>query len=385
MKKWVRILAVLISFSLLLVLSGCQKKAIGPELYSDWRPGDFHSPGEPKAVDHVGTIPTMLAPLIEKNVFSKGTAYGDRVLRADILSVDEENHTHVQQVTMVDLYGRELGRYTCTSPDSYRVQTLTATADGGFLFVLGFSDRAYDQDTWASDDGFASRVIKCDRAGNVQFDRPFPDTEGSAMNFCYEKGGRFYFFGTIQSPETKTKGVYSRTDIICTAMDENGIVVESKVIAGSDFDSLYMAEPCEGGFLLSISAQSEDGDFADSDSKGHPVDWVFTVSDALEITGKEKKAGRSVFDTRIGEIQGYPMFSSHSLLKGFDGGTVYVYLDYGDFYLIVSENRTGIYENTPLMISSIWYYTETVYSAYDHNGNLLFRTSVDSTPNYGTY
>ncbi len=54
-----------------------------------------------------------------------------------------------------------------------------------------------------------------------------------------------------------------------------------------------------------------------------------------------------------------------------------------DLYLMVSENRTGIYD-TPLAISSIWYYTETVYSAYDHNGKLLFRTSVDSTPDYTT-
>jgi hypothetical protein len=50
--------------------------------------------------------------------------------------------------------------------------------------------------------------------------------------------------------------------------------------------------------------------------------------------------------------------------------------------LLVSTNRTGIYENTPPYISRIWYYTETVYSAYDYSGNLLFRAAVDSTPDY---
>ena len=50
--------------------------------------------------------------------------------------------------------------------------------------------------------------------------------------------------------------------------------------------------------------------------------------------------------------------------------------------MIVSENNTGIYENIPPTISSIWYYTETVYSAYDNSGKMIFRASVDSSPNY---
>ena len=76
------------------------------------------------------------------------------------------------------------------------------------------------------------------------------------------------------------------------------------------------------------------------------------------------------------------MYISDAFLKEFDAGTPKVFINYGDFYLIVSENITGEYENTPPVISSIWYYTETVYSGYDNNGNLIFRTAVDSSPNY---
>ena len=70
------------------------------------------------------------------------------------------------------------------------------------------------------------------------------------------------------------------------------------------------------------------------------------------------------------------------LLKGFDAGRPTALMSYEDFYLIVSENNTGVYENTPPFINSVWYYTETVYSGYDNNGNLIFRASVDSTPDY---
>ena len=50
--------------------------------------------------------------------------------------------------------------------------------------------------------------------------------------------------------------------------------------------------------------------------------------------------------------------------------------------MIVSENMIGEYEKTPEFISSLWYYTETVYSGYDYDGKLFFRASVDSTPDY---
>ena len=79
---------------------------------------------------------------------------------------------------------------------------------------------------------------------------------------------------------------------------------------------------------------------------------------------------------------GEPVYNTDPFLKDFDAGWVKAYIDYGDFYLIVSERNTGEYENTPGYISSIWYYTETVYSAYNHNGELIFRDAVESSPDY---
>ena len=135
-------------------------------------------------------------------------------------------------------------------------------------------------------------------------------------------------------------------------------------------------------FILSISSQSDDGDFADSNSKGYPVDWVVTINDHLETVEMKRETGRDYFDDKIGEKDGTPIHISNPILDGFDGGTPKTFIDYGGFYLIVSENNTGEYENTPTIISSTWYYTETVYSAYDNNGELMFRASVDSSPDF---
>ena len=160
--------------------------------------------------------------------------------------------------------------------------------------------------------------------------------------------------------------------------------MKKQCIAGSDYDYLDAAEISGNDFVLSISSQSDDGAFAGSNSNGYRKDWLIKLNSSLEIIEKKKETGRDYFDYRIGEKDGIPIYQSDVLIDGFSAGTPNVYINYGDFYLIVSENNTGVYENTPPEVSAIWYHTETVYSAYDQRGTLIFRASVDSTPDYDT-
>ena len=370
MKKCLLAMCMLVILMCLVVLAGCKNTK------------QTENPDAPKSIAQVGQIPDDFRHIVETDLFDGIIAFEDRLLKAEIAETNEEHRAVTHHIQMMDLYGNNLANYICNSDDAYHVGTLTATQDEGFLFVLGFSDYAYDQDTWASDHGFASRIIKCDEKGNLLFDTPLDGVEGCALQYCFEVNERFYFFGTIETPETKIKGVGSRSDIYMVVLDSAGTVVNTQMIAGSDFDSLDAAEITENGFLLSISAQSDDGDFAGSQSNGFPKDWIFTVNYDLEITGKEMKTGRDYFDSRLGEKNGKTIYKSDNLLKNFDAGTPKAYIGYGDFYLIVSSNNTGEYEKTPTMISSIWYYTESVYSAYDYSGNLIFRASVDSSPDY---
>ena len=337
---------------------------------------------ELKSMEPFGELPEEFKQIVENDIFNGVTAFDGRLLKAETIAKDEENRTVTYRVLMMDLYGKTMASYTCTSDDAYHINALTATEDGGFLFVLGFSDYAYSQNEWASDQGFASRVIKCDQNGQLQFETVFDGVEGYALNQCFEKNGSFYFFGTVETPETNKTGVASPSDIYMALVDKNGTVLKTKCIAGSDYDRLKAAEISEDSFILSVSSQSDDGEFKDSGSRGYPKDWIFTVDDNLEIVRKEQKSGRDFSDDRLGEKDGVPIYKSNALLKNFAAGTPMAFIDYGDFYLIVSDNRTGIYENTPPTISSIWYYTETVYSAYDNNGELIFRATVDSTPRY---
>lgn len=367
MKKAIAIIicAIVVLFTM---LTSCQKKPTIPSL-SDLKP-----------IEHVNTVPVKFEKIISDNVFDGITAFSDRILKAEVIKQDKNMHTAEQKITMMDLYGKVLAEYKFTSDDAYHITTLSVTNDGGFIFALGFRDYAYSQYTWASDNGFASRVIKCDRNGVLQFDTSLEGIEGDALSYCFEMNEGYYFFGRHRDPMKWHE--YGETDVYALFIEKTGEQLKNKLLRGSDFDSLKNAEKSDNGFLLSITSQSDDGDFSGSNSGGHGVHWVVELSQNLEITEKKIADGRAFFDSKIGEKNGIPVYVSDITSNGFDAGSPTSYIDYGDFYMIVSQNNTGVYEHTPPQISAIWYYTETVYSAYDQDGKLIFRSSVDSSPDY---
>ncbi len=336
-----------------------------------------------KSVEHTGTVPAEFEKIISGNMFCGVTAFSDRILKAEVIKQDKNMHTAEQKITMMDLYGKVLAEYRFTSDDAYHVTALSATDDGGFIFALGFRDYAYSQYTWASDNGFASRVIKCDRNGVLQFDTSLEGIEGDALSYCFEMNEGYYFFGTHRDPMKWHE--YGETDVYALFIEKTGERLKNKLLRGSDFDSLKNAEKSDNGFLLSITSQSDDGDFSGSNSGGYGVHWVVELSQNFEITEKKIADGREYFDAKIGEKNGVPIYVYDITSGGFDAGSPTSYIDYGDFYLIVSQNNTGVYEHTPSQFSSIWYYTETVYSAYSQDGQLIFRTSVDSSPDYDSW
>ena len=338
---------------------------------------------EPAPVAQSGQVPEALRTVVAENRFCGATACSDRVLKAESIPVDPEARSVEHRVQMLDLYGSELASCVLESDDSYHISALTATEDGGFLFVLGFRDHALSQEEWASDNGYASEICKVDADGVIRFCTALPQVAGAALEYCFEREGKFYFFGNLQTPETQTRGTYSPTDIYMTVLDAEGKILDARTITGSDFDDLLAAEPTEEGFLLSVRSQSDDGDFTGSNSGGYGVEWVITVNTALEIVKQEQAVGRSYQNrSPLGVLDGETVYPDSPLLADYDAGTPTAVLDYGEYYLIVSENTTGIYKNTPVYISSIWLYTETVYSGFTPEGELLFRAAVDSSPDY---
>lgn len=361
----------------LALLAGCTSQASPTAAGSPNTTADGTLPiRQPEAIE------AIFQPIVEKNLFGSVAAFSGRLLKIERLSDNGYARGYKAEVRKLDIYGNVLAVHPVSVPDGYRITTLTGTEDGGFLFVLGFEDYQISPEHWASDDGFASHIVKCDKTGKQAFDTVLDGIEGSALRNCFEANNQFFFFGNIETPETNVGGIYSPTDVFALTLDQNGAVVKQRCIAGSDYDKLANAELSDGKFVLSISSQSDDGDFAGSNSGGFSANWVFTLDRELETVEKQLARGRDYFDQRLGFVDGVPVYPSSPLLTGFEAGTPSAVIDYGDYYLVISKRTTGEYEHTPIYVSAIWYYWETVYSVYDKRGRLLFQSAVDSSPNY---
>ena len=331
---------------------------------------------QPRETDS-GAIPPELTKLIGENAFKDAKAFSDRLLKSETVEKDPETRTVVQKVTMLDIFGDVLAEYTVKCDDAYIATTLTATSDGGFLFVLGFQDYTYDylNQKRASDEGYASRVIKCDRSGNLQFDKAFDGLEGSSFYNCIEREGRYFFFGTHRDQQKWRD--YGETDVIMIILADDGQEIKRGFLRGSDFDHLNYAKPSEGGFMLFVRTQSTDGDFVDSGITLLAVDMNVEIDYDLNVLGSTVSDNRFRNESLVGIINGSFFFSNDSRFQDFDAGTPTAFIDYGEYRLIVSEYVKSVYDKGPFS-NSIGFNVETVYSGYDENGNLIFRIGKDA-------
>lgn len=157
-------------------------------------------------------------------------------------------------------------------------------------------------------------------------------------------------------------------------VDSDGQLINSRRIAGSDFDSLLFAELSENGFVLSVRSQSEDGDFSGWETGGYPAECTVYLDRDLETVEVIDQPGREFDDYVIGEKEGEPVHLSDLKTYHFDAGSPIALIDYGDTYLLVSQIRI---ETESFFTGKVRYEWETVYAAYDQDDNLLFRTLTD--------
>ncbi|MBR6049961.1 MAG: hypothetical protein IKP68_02010 [Clostridia bacterium] len=333
-----------------------------------------------------GAVPDDFKDIVERNLFYKAEAFKDKLLKCNTADSDEKGYSMGYVTESLGFDGKTLAKVTLETGYGYRIYGLTATSDGGFIFTLAFSDHI-ENGKWMSEDGFSSYIVKYDKNGNQEWKTEFESVEGRALREIREVGDHYYVFGDFQTPETKTVGVGSPTDIMLVKLDKSGNAVNKRLIGGSSFDWIdddtiaYEKGILTGGyFTFSAYVQSKDGDFKENGSKdGYPVKLTIKVDTDFNILSMNKNSSKGGVRERVGFLDGKEIFRNDIMFNNFADGYVTAIVDYGDKYLIVSENRTGIYENTPQYISSTWYNTETVYGMYDKSGKLLWKDAVKSS------
>ncbi len=394
-----RIVCLIISFAMIAgAFSGCQPAEKSADTTAvdtsdaaertlpayETEPTDMTGNKDGVAVYPISEIPEVFGKIAADNAFEYVQVYADRLIKWERLSSDWEARTVEQKITVMDLYGRETSSYTFTSRDAHRITALIPTSDGGYIFALGFEDVCYDHDSqsWASDYGVESKIIKCDKNSNPQFEVTLDNVTCGAFFASCEKDGKYYFFGQIG--QNRTHNYDDVTDIYTLAIGSNGEIIREHILEGSDFDNYNGLEETEDGFLLSVRTQSTDGDFVGCSGSIMDI-WVLTLDTSLEVTDKKTGMLRNWYMKRVGEKDGKDLYFNDPFFKGYEDGMPIVYIDYGEYYLIVSRNNLDAQRDTPTSVNLIRFETETVYSVFDKYGNRLFRAANRPHPEYTDY
>ena len=328
----------------------------------------------------VGEVPEALRSVVARDLFCAGYLNGGKLIPyADrVLSYREatDGDTTAAIFDLYDLYGNLLTHAEVILDPYQTVESAEATADGGIVFASGFHEVQLSDRSWASEHtDVVSYIVKLDASGRQLWKTALPNVNGYALHLCIENNDAYYFFGNWETPETRRPGVSSYTDLYLLKIGTDGSILKEQTYGGSDFDMLWTVDICAEGFVMDALIQSTDGDF--------PADsaWRIVVNPDLMIVEKQQIAVPRLADY-VGTVDGKRFYDDDLRFSFYPDGYVHAILDYGTFYLIVSENNTGVYDSQPLFINSIWYLTETVYAAYDKQNNLLWKAAVDSSPDY---
>lgn len=324
----------------------------------------------------VGEVPEEFKEVVAQNLFYEAIAGKDRILTKQALATS--SHLYTYQYTLRDRYGDLLAEVSVPiDSDSLYPGPAMIVSDGGFVATIVFEDHYRSEDQcWASEkEDVISCILKYDASGKLQWKTELPNVNGYALHLCIERSDAYYFFGDLETPETKRLGVASPTDLYLLKIGTDGSILKEQTYGGSDYDMIRMVDTDGDRFVIDARIQSTDGDFPAFS------DWRITVDSDLAIVKKEQiENARNT--SYVGTVDGKRIYTDDPRFRSYPDGYVRAILSYDTFDLIISENMTGVYENQPLYISSIWYLSETVYAAYDKQGNLLWKAAVDSSPDY---
>ena len=307
-------------------------------------------------IEQVGEVPREFIGIINQNIFADILISGDKIIkRADV----------PYDIEVYDLSGKLLHRIDIKADVpkfTYYDSQIHSLSDGSYLYVVPYPGTDSSEISNA-------RAVRFDENGTVIFDTVLGDK------------GYFECFAETEDAYILVDRSYQRRYSRFVKLDRSGKILKSIQMGGNEYDSLYSVNYVGGTLFALMCNQS-------LTHKPHEIVTVRFDSD-LNVIGYSDKEDfpeikrdaytfeymyvREIFESRFpGKV-----FGEAEDTIGLRHLATAV-IEYDDFVLLVSEHDTKLY--LPLYVMSTPFaFTETVYTAYSHEGEILWRRAVDST------
>lgn len=309
-------------------------------------------------VEPVGQLPEAFREMVESNSLERAVAYRDCWVKTD---------GGMKMAIRYSRQGVEELRYTVENENAEQRLLLSAaipTLDGGLLVAV--FDSVHEEEGLRA--GF-TEIIKMNADEEVDW-RYRNDSFGwNGVRELYEREDGYYIFGGTDF------------DIVLMKLSKKGELLVEKQFGGSDYDSFYRAVAIESGFEIFCHCQSKDGDLEGYEPiMPQANSWIITVDLNFNVRLIEsvQSLGGYVISKNLGVLDGEIVGPKDLRFYDYDAGTIESVMDYGEQYLIISYNLTGEVPMPPEM-SSRHYYTETVYSMFNADGKLIWRTAREGS------
>ena len=318
--------------------------------------GDFADMSERDLIEHIGEVPRKFKDIVEKNIFKKNYSSEDYVLAfvnnddGDIIVYDK----NCKVVDVINFENADAGVF-----GSYKMYRLT---DGNYIKLSSYASHYiyYSHSNESEHIENKAFVEVITSAGTTVFKTEF-DVRNDLDYFCELDDG-YVVAGWEQNWSfTKNRCYY------IYKLDKSGNLIHQR-----SFEDISKIGYVDGELAVYISQRRFIGQSL--------VYSKLCLNNNLETRTTVDVLDVEVDDTIGGNIKNCsPYLNIEEFIPDFDDGNVISVIYYDDFVLIISERNTKWFEYVPIVYSSIPSYTETVYTAYTYDAEIIWRSAVDST------
>ena len=312
-------------------------------------------------IEPIGEVPKEFVDIINQNVFADIQISGGKVIKyAD----------PPYNIEVYDLSGKLLHRIDIQTdvPEFwYYEHKVHSLSDGTYLFVVPYQVTYGSQGKNIIND----RVVRFDENGKVIFD----------IDLDIKASG-FEFFAETDDAYILVDGSYQKRYCHFIKIDKSGKITKKIEMGGDEYDRLYAVVYVNGTLYALMRNRALTG------RQNGPVVTVKFDSD-LNVIGYLNREAFPFQKRKQYSVSSYTLVSEFLESRFPDkeketeapGGMRHLataVIEYDDFILLVSEHDTKHYYPL-LLMSTPFSFTETVYTAYSHDGEILWRAAVDST------
>ena len=325
-------------------------------------------------IEHVGEVPDEFKEIIKNNLFRNIEIVDDNLIR---YARTENDHVFY----FFDKSGNIVRKAEYpVDPEKHTTMSNKFIDSGGNLlvhFIVSYSEfrngKYYRAVSY-------SKIVKFDTEGNTSFDVDLPERSGSFKNMIETDDG-YIFPGIIGEKEGQK--VLRTNDVYIVQLTKDGTIQnELRIGTQGEYDTVVDAAKSSDGAILYLCLQET----KEGESRAmwnyfrYEVSSDLTEEKHMAITENDVPEHEPYFNINGKEFNSISDFISDYDFKKYFGGEL---IEYDDFVLFVSDRFTSDYDlikdGVKAVIPITFYYRETVYAAYTKDGELIWRTAVDST------